>query len=126
MISSLGYDGSRIRFRTGTQQGNALIGLFDTWGECVWSWHIWVTDYNPESSSQKYSSGDIFMDRNLGAVGTDYTKVTACGLYYQWGRKDPFPYPASFTNNARPASFIYHDGHAYGTIRPEVMMHGRL
>ena len=43
----------------------------------------------------------------------------ACGLYYQWGRKDPFPYPASFTNNARPASFIYHDSYAYGTIRPE-------
>ena len=119
VISSLNYDGSRIRFRTGTQQGNALIGLFDARGECVWSWHIWVTDYNPESSSQKYSSGDIFMDRNLGAVGTDYTKVTACGLYYQWGRKDPFPHPASFTNNARPASFIYHDNYAYGTIRPE-------
>ena len=119
VISSLGYDGSRIRFRTGTQQGNALIGLFNAGGECVWSWHIWVANYDPESSSQKYSSGDIFMDRNLGAVGTDYTKVTACGLYYQWGRKDPFPYPASFTNNARPASFIYHDSYAYGTIRPE-------
>ena len=119
VISSLGYDGSRICFRTGTQQGNALIGLFNAGGECVWSWHIWVANYDPESSSQKYSSGDIFMDRNLGAVGTDYTKVTACGLYYQWGRKDPFPYPASFTNNARPASFIYHDSYAYGTIRPE-------
>ena len=119
VISSLNYDGSRIRFRTGTQQGNALIGLFNAGGECVWSWHIWVANYDPESSAQKYSSGDIFMDRNLGTVGTDYTKVTACGLYYQWGRKDPFPYPASFTNNARPASFIYHDGHAYGTIRPE-------
>ena len=119
VISSLNYDGSRIRFRTGTQQGNALIGLFNAGGECVWSWHIWVANYDPESSAQKYSSGDIFMDRNLGAVGTDYTKVTACGLYYQWGRKDPFPYPASFTNNARPASFIYHDNYAYGTIRPE-------
>ena len=119
VISSLNYDGSRIRFRTGTQQGNALIGLFNAGGECVWSWHIWVANYDPESSAQKYSSGDIFMDRNLGTVGTDYTKVTACGLYDQWGRKDPFPYPASFTNNARPASFIYHDGHAYGTIRPE-------
>ena len=117
VISSLNYDGSRIRFRTGTQQGNALIGLFNAGGECVWSWHIWVANYDPESSAQKYSSGDIFMDRNLGAVGTDYTKVTACGLYYQWGRKDPFP--ASFTNNARPASFIYHDNYAYGTIRPE-------
>ena len=81
VISSLGYDGSRICFRTGTQQGNALIGLFNAGGECVWSWHIWVANYDPESSSQKYSSGDIFMDRNLGAVGTDYTKVTACGLY---------------------------------------------
>ena len=90
VISSLGYDGSRIRFRTGTQQGNALIGLFNAGGECVWSWHIWVANYDPESSAQKYSSGDIFMDRNLGTVGTDYTKVTACGLYYQWGRKDPF------------------------------------
>ena len=119
VISSLNYDGSRIRFRTGTQQGNALIGLFNAGGECVWSWHIWVANYDPESSAQKYSSGDIFMDRNLGTVGTDYTKVTACGLYYQWGRKDPFPYPASFTNNARPASFIYHDNYAYGTIRPE-------
>ena len=119
VISSLNYDGSRIRFRTGTQQGNALIGLFNAGGECVWSWHIWVANYDPESSAQKYSSGDIFMDRNLGAVETDYTKVTACGLYYQWGRKDPFPYPASFTNNARPASFIYHDNYAYGTIRPE-------
>ena len=119
VISSLNYDGSRIRFRTGTQQGNALIGLFNAQGECVWSWHIWVVTYDPESSSQKYSSGDIFMDRNLGAVGTDYTKVTACGLYYQWGRKDPFPYPASFTNNTRPASFIYHDNYAYGTICPE-------
>ena len=93
VISSLGYDGSRICFRTGTQQGNALIGLFNAGGECVWSWHIWVANYDPESSSQKYSSGDIFMDRNLGAVGTDYTKVTACGLYYQWGRKDPFQGP---------------------------------
>jgi len=119
VISSLNYDGSRIRFRTGTQQGNALIGLFNAGGECVWSWHIWVANYDPESSAQKYSSGDIFMDRNLGTVGTDYTKVTACGLYYQWGRKDPFPHPASFTNNARPASFIYHDNYAYGTIRPE-------
>ena len=119
VISSLNYDGSRIRFRTGTQQGNALIGLFNAGGECVWSWHIWVANYDPESSAQKYSSGDIFMDRNLGTVGTDYTKVTACGLYYQWGRKDPFPYPASFTNNARSAPFIYHDNYAYGTIRPE-------
>ena len=118
IIASLSYDGRRISFRTGSQQGNALIGLFDAWGNCIWSWHIWVTSYNPDSSAQTYASGAVFMDRNLGAIGTDYTQSAACGLYYQWGRKDPFPYPASFSSN-RPAPFVYHDRFRYEVIHPE-------
>lgn len=30
------------------------------------------------------------MDRNLGALTTDCSRSEARGLYYQWGRKDPF------------------------------------
>ena len=118
IIASLSYDGRRISFRTGSRQGNALIGLFDAWGNCIWSWHIWVASYNPDSSAQTYASGAVFMDRNLGAIGTDYTQSAACGLYYQWGRKDPFPYPASFSSN-RPAPFVYHDCFRYEVIHPE-------
>ena len=118
IIASLSYDGRRISFRTGSRQGNALIGLFDAWGNCIWSWHIWVASYNPDSSAQTYASGAVFMDRNLGAIGTDYTQSTACGLYYQWGRKDPFPYPASFSSNL-PAPFVYHDRFRYEVIHPE-------
>lgn len=118
IIASLSYDGRRISFRTGSRQGNALIGLFDAWGNCIWSWHIWVTSYDPDSSAQTYASGAVFMDRNLGAIGTDYTQSTACGLYYQWGRKDPFPYPASFSSNL-PAPFVYHDRFRYEVIHPE-------
>lgn len=118
IIASLSYDGHRISFRTGSRQGNALIGLFDAWGNCIWSWHIWVASYNPDSSAQTYASGAVFMDRNLGAIGTDYTQSAACGLYYQWGRKDPFPYPASFSSN-RPAPFVYHDRFRYEVIHPE-------
>ena len=66
IIASLSYDGRRISFRTGSRQGNALIGLFDAWGNCIWSWHIWVASYNPDSSAQTYASGAVFMDRNLG------------------------------------------------------------
>ena len=55
------------------------------------------------------------MDRNLGAVETDYTKVTACGLYYQWGRKDPFP----------PHSSIMTATHTERSV-PKIMTHGRL
>ena len=118
IIASLSYDGRRISFRTGSRQGNALIGLFDAWGNCIWSWHIWVASYNPDSSAQTYASGAVFMDRNLGAIGTDYTQSAACGLYYQWGRKDPSPYPASFSSN-RPAPFVYHDRFRYEVIHPE-------
>ena len=41
------------------------------------------------------------MDRNLGALATDCTQAAARRLYYQWGRKDPFPYPALATDATR-------------------------
>lgn len=31
------------------------------------------------------------MDRALGALSTTPGDLKSCGLYYQWGRKDPFP-----------------------------------
>ncbi len=91
-------------------------------GEILWSWHLWITDYNPDSrewnpkegqytyattggqihrykddETHKYwDVGGIYeysfiMDRNIGARGTDYETSTAGCLYYQYGRKDPFP-----------------------------------
>lgn len=67
----------------GTETGNTLIAAEDN-GEIKWSWHIWTTDYIP--------SGTI-MDRNLGSLynGTNEWWKSR-GLFYQWGRKDPFPY----------------------------------
>ena len=38
------------------------------------------------------------MDRNLGATSTTPGDVTALGLHYQWGRKDPFVGTASITS----------------------------
>jgi len=71
-------------------EGNALIAV--KVGDVVkWSWHIWVTNYEPTPI------GELgWMDRNLGATSnsksTDLTeRAKTHGLYYQWGRKDPFP-----------------------------------
>ena len=83
-----------MSLRTGMTYGNAVIGLLDSRGVCIWSWHIWSVDYEIEATAQTYASGAVFMDRNLGALATDCTQAAAKGLYYQWGRKDPFPYPA--------------------------------
>lgn len=95
IVEQVAYSDGRILFRTGTERGNALIGLFDAAGNCIWSWHIWSVTYEPAFYEQEYASGETFMRENLGAETTAVTDTRSKGLYYQWGRKDPFPFPAS-------------------------------
>lgn len=83
VIKDAEYQSGRIVFTTGTDRGNALIGLFDSRGNCIWSWHIWSVDYDPAAAAQTYKSGAVFMDRNLGALTTDCTRPESRGLYYQ-------------------------------------------
>lgn len=66
---------------------DAAIALADAAGEIVWSWHLWFT---PEPRMVTYANGRVLLDRSLGAVGTTPGSAEAYGLYYQWGRKDPF------------------------------------
>lgn len=57
-----GLDNQYLRVRVpslqASQQGNLVIGIYRTdgsgniEGECVWSWHLWVTDYNPDTPVQ--------------------------------------------------------------------------
>jgi hypothetical protein len=86
--------------------GNAVIAM-KVGGNIYWSFHIWVTEYNPyEAAGQKLykspsSIKNVFMDRDLGAMNNTYDadgKVR--GLFYQFGRKDPFPsgVPGSWSN----------------------------
>jgi len=76
----------------GKGEGNALIGLFPynhMYGYYKWSWHIWVSN-----DKEKIEQG-VWMDRNLGALKNNWSSDTEAtdkvtGLYYQWGRKEPF------------------------------------
>lgn len=106
VIRSAEYADGRICFETGTAHGNAVIGLFDAAGTCIWSWHIWAVDYDPLSTAKTYSTGAVFMDRNLGAESTATSDVVSKGLYFQWGRKDPFIYPKENrkSDNKTPAT----------------------
>lgn len=83
---SLDKEAGKITFTVGEIEGNAVIGLLLN-GEIVWSWHIWITD---QPQSMTYANGKVFMDRNLGAIGTTVGGTDAYGMYYQWGRKDLF------------------------------------
>ncbi len=118
IVKNVRYQDGRITFTTGTTHGNAVVGLFDSRGECLWSWHIWAVDYDPAATAQTYASGAVFMDRNLGALETDYTLPASRGLYYQWGRKDPFPYPATATDAYIQAPTVYAAGFEYAESDP--------
>jgi uncharacterized protein (TIGR02145 family) len=74
------------------RQGNALVKIYkedDAATTPVWSYHIWVTDYDGAATATT-ANGHVFMDRNLGATEAALT-TAGRGLLYQWGRKDPFP-----------------------------------
>ena len=117
VVENVLYADSRISFSTGNARGNAVIGLFDITDNCIWSWHIWSVDYDPASTAQTYVSGAVFMDRNLGAISTDCTHPASRGLYYQWGRKDPFIHPAS-CNSYEPERVVYTEGFAFNVSYP--------
>ena len=80
-----------ISFSSTHIPGNALIALKDAADNILWSWHIWSTDYNPNATGSTDMYGSVeMMDRNLGALHKEWGNVDFYGLYYQWGRKDPF------------------------------------
>ncbi|MBP1593049.1 MAG: hypothetical protein H6Q12_67 [Bacteroidetes bacterium] len=93
-IESLKSDlsGGYIWVKAGKSTGNSLICVKNPAGTILWSWHIWVTDYQPSlpmgGTTYNYN-GKTWMDRNVGA--TSETGGTAIGLMYEFGRKDPFP-----------------------------------
>jgi hypothetical protein len=79
--------------------GNAVVAV-KAGTNIVWSWHIWVTTYNPNVAGATFTNtyntnnngkNFVFMDRNLGATKAGRGKGLGTGLFYQWGRKDPFP-----------------------------------
>lgn len=79
-----------VVFNATGKEGNAVIAVKDESDVILWSWHIWVSDYDPYSTEQLYPSGAIMMDRNIGALSVEYGDVLSWGLFYQQGRKDPF------------------------------------
>ncbi len=97
-----------VLLTVGESEGNAVVAVAGADGTTLWSWHIWVTDYDPAStafvSPPEYGGGTVwtFMDRNLGALSAEPGSLDALGLLYQWGRKDPFTSSAAYTEEERP------------------------
>ena len=102
-----------IVFKLGeATEGNAVVAAKNG-TTTLWSWHIWTTaafdrngikvqTYETRPRNGLASHANItkrefkMMDRNLGAASGTATKVAeeaikTYGVYFQFGRKDPFP-----------------------------------
>ena len=95
IITKLAFNKQHVYFDTPStlKNGNAVIAAYNSANEIVWSWHIWVCEgYDPVATSQTYPGKNAaMMDRNIGALEASATSPLSNGLFYQWGRKDPFP-----------------------------------
>lgn len=64
-------------------KGNALVGIYDSLGQLLWSYHVWC----PADSRVVSTEDSFFTAYNLalGQIESEYDTY----MYYQWGRKDP-------------------------------------
>lgn len=118
----------KVYVTAGNTDGNAVIAGYNSSGVILWSWHIWVNNSSPAqvANAVKYTTynwdssaiyagtrvpGYDFMACNLGALSTNKGDINTFGLYYQWGRKDPFP------QTARSAFAVFYPN-AYPNVTP--------
>ena len=94
IISAVDFEKDQVYFRVAEDfhPGNAVIAVRNDMGAIMWSWHIWVPE--TQITDDLYGiSRKKSMDRNLGALvaaSADGASPKSAGLFYQWGRKDPF------------------------------------
>jgi hypothetical protein len=117
---SVCLEGNNVHFKLpfDPKPGNAVIAVKDALGTILWSWHIWVVDFDPVATQQTYISGAVMMDRNLGALNMALGDVRSFGLMYQWGRKYPFTGSGvydnysdqyAYTAPSNAISYVYYD-----------------
>jgi hypothetical protein len=133
-IVNISLENGYIYFATGTttpiEEANAVIAVTDANGNALWSWHIWMTDFDP-AADPDVIGGRRVMNRNLGAFASSDASsedaVRSYGLYYQWGRKDPFVGPREWNSNV-PLALYNNSGsfttHTYVKSTDDVDMNG--
>ncbi len=106
LVTEVSYSKGMISYTVPSpfKEGNAVIAAKDEAGTILWSWHIWLTD-QPADQVYRNNAGTM-MDRNLGATSATPGDVGALGLFYQWGRKDPFLGSSSISTNTTAKSTL--------------------
>lgn len=142
----LSSDSKSLTFTVGKstiQQGNAVVAIRDAQNQIMWSWHIWVTDYNPYAEA---TSGLHFFTRYVGwcyndtriydprkvklrfeqtgtgntaereITQTEYIIEDGNNPYYQFGRKDPQLPASTAKSSATDKTWYDAEGKEYVSV----------
>ena len=110
IIATVDFAGGYVAFSTPEtlKPGNALIAVKDASDAILWSWHIWIPATEVKVWDSEALCGAKMLDRNLGALvdtgASGDVDPLSIGLYYQWGRKDPFPGSTEFVKSPAGAA----------------------
>ena len=125
LITKCSYDAENNKLYVGKAKnalGNAVVALKNADGAIRWSYHFWMT--NTDTPLPAITIGGLeFMDRNVGAIANTAPvdgESDAAGLYYQWGRKDPFP----STTNLKTANGVISEVYPSGAVKFKVEQNG--
>lgn len=110
---------------TTSPKGNTVIAAYDSAGTILWSWHLWLTGGDDPRGGFTLSNGATLMDYNLGAWSNSNGSTSTVdiwrgyGLYYQWGRKDPFLRPEYYDCAKSSDETVYNaaDDYIYVTVK---------
>lgn len=91
VVSTPSVSGTTLTVPVSGTEGNAVVAICDDNDKILWSYHIWVSEANDVAYNNSVMGDYTMLDRNLGASSTTFKDRNAYGMFYQWGRKDPFP-----------------------------------
>lgn len=110
----LSSDGKYLEFEVNAKnlvQGNALVAVRDASGTVLWSWHIWVTEYDPTASGNLNPNDGTMMVVPLDDYDTPSIKYHLLSKQVGWCDGKILTY------QARQTKVLFHQVKGTDTVR---------
>ena len=101
-----GHEPIRFKLVDTETYGNVLIGIRKNGvSDYLWSWHLWVTDYNPDAAPTPSQARTLYND------------YSANGMYVENGDFEIDKHPVKYINGGTSLEPTYGDAQCFGNVQ---------
>ena len=101
-----GHEPIRFKLVDTETYGNVLIGIRKNGvSDYLWSWHLWVTDYNPDAAPTPSQARTL------------YNNYSANGMYVENGVFEMDKHPVKYINGGTSLEPIYGNAQCFGNVQ---------